>query len=71
MEVKVKILDALKYISGTILAIGLIFLSFGLLESGYNYLAPIGIGTIVGAVFIFLMGIFFVATEEMLGKMSN
>lgn len=28
----------------------------------------IGIGTIMGAVFIFLMGVFFVATEEMLEK---
>lgn len=68
MEAKINILNAVKYIGGTVLSIGIIIFLFGLFASGYSILTSIGIGTIVGAVFIFLMGVFFVATEEMLEK---
>ncbi|WP_102346173.1 hypothetical protein [Bacillus sp. Marseille-P3661] len=65
---KSKILNAVKYISGTILTIGIITILFGCFKSSYSILTPIGIGTVIGAIFIFLIGVFFVATEEMLEK---
>ncbi|MDQ0219165.1 hypothetical protein [Peribacillus cavernae] len=65
---EVKILNAVKYVGGTVLTIGIFIFLIGFFESGYSILTPIGIGTIMGAVFIFLMGVFFVATEEMLKK---
>ncbi|PLT32920.1 hypothetical protein [Bacillus sp. V5-8f] len=64
----VRILNAVKYIGGTVLTIGTIIFLFGFFESGYSLLTPIGIGTVVGATFIFLMGVFLVATQEMLEK---
>ncbi|WP_338749191.1 hypothetical protein [Bacillus sp. FJAT-52991] len=68
MKSNVKILNAVKYVCGTVLSIGIITFLLGFFESGFSVLTPIGIGTVVGAVFIFLMGVFFVATEEMLDK---
>jgi hypothetical protein len=40
----------------------------GIFVTGYNILVPIGIGTSVGAVFIFLIGVFLVVTDEMLER---
>lgn len=57
-----------KYVGLTLLSIGLIIFSIGFFGTGSNTLTPIGIGTIVGAVFIFLIGAFFVVTEEMLAN---
>ncbi|MFZ3579070.1 hypothetical protein [Virgibacillus sp. DJP39] len=68
MESKIKILNAVKNISGTILTIGIIIFSLGFFESDYIVLIPIGIGTFIGAGFIFLMGMFFVVSEEMVEK---
>ena len=68
MESKRKLLNAVKYVGGSILIIGIIMFSLGFLENDYSILTSIGIGTVMGAVFIFLMGVFFVATEEMLDK---
>ncbi|PAQ14954.1 hypothetical protein [Bacillus sp. FJAT-42315] len=68
MKSKVNILNAVKYVSGIVLLIGIMNFSIGFFVSGFSVLTPIGIGAVVGAVFVFLMGIFFVATEEMINK---
>ncbi|MFK2825344.1 hypothetical protein QYG89_06540 [Bacillus sp. B190/17] len=68
MESRGKMLNAVKYAGGSLLTIGFIIFLAGLLESGYSVLTPVGIGMVSGAIFIFLMGVFFVATEEMYEK---
>jgi hypothetical protein len=68
MNSKLNILNAVKYAGATILTIGIIIFSLGFFANGSSAMTGIGIGTIMGAVFIFLMGVFFVATEEMLEK---
>jgi hypothetical protein len=68
MKSKVKILNAVKYVGLTVLTIGIIMFLLGFYESGYGILTSVGIGAVIGAVFIFLIGVFFVATEEMLDK---
>lgn len=68
MESKTKILNAVKYIGSTILALGVAIFLYGFFVSNYSSVTGIGIGTVMGAVFIFLMGVFFVATEEMQEK---
>ncbi len=71
LESKVKILNSVKYVGGTVLTVGIITFLLGFFENDYNILTPIGIGTVMGSVFIFLMGVFFVVTEETLEKISN
>lgn len=68
MEAKLKLLNACKFIGGALFLVGIVLFLLGVFVSGYSILAPLGIGTVVGAVFIFLMGVFFVVTEEMLEK---
>ncbi|MFT4415913.1 hypothetical protein ACLM5H_18800 [Fredinandcohnia humi] len=68
MESKLKLLNACKVIGGSLFLFGVVLFMLGLFVSGYSILTPLGIGTVVGAVFIFLMGVFFVVTEEMLEK---
>ncbi|MGM7635188.1 hypothetical protein [Bacillus sp. Hm123] len=68
MKSKATILNAVKNVSGVVLSMGIITFLLGFFGSGFNFLTPIGIGAVVGAVFVFLMGIFFVATEEMIDK---
>jgi hypothetical protein len=68
MRSNLKLLNAIKYAGGIVLTIGIITFLLGFFESDSSLLTPIGIGTIMGAIFIFLMGVFFVATEEMLEK---
>ncbi|WP_409291472.1 hypothetical protein V1498_03600 [Peribacillus sp. SCS-26] len=63
-----KVLNAVKFVGGAILSIGIIFFVIGFTASGSSVWTPIGIGTVMGAIFIFLMGIFLVATEEVLEK---
>ncbi|USK41554.1 hypothetical protein LIS77_25605 (plasmid) [Cytobacillus firmus] len=71
MESKIKVLNTLKFTSGSITIIGIVIFILGLFESGFSILTPIGVGTIVGAVFIFLMGMFLVASEEMVTKIGR
>jgi hypothetical protein len=71
MKSNLKILNAVKYVGGTVLTVGIIIFFLGFFASGYNALTSIGIGTIIGAVFIFLMGVFFVASEEMHEKSNK
>jgi hypothetical protein len=68
MESKLKILNTVKNVGGTVLTIGIILFSLGFFGSGSSVVTGIGIGMVIGAVFIFLMGVFFVVSEEMLEK---
>ncbi|MCM3710129.1 hypothetical protein [Sporosarcina luteola] len=68
MESKFKMLNAVKIVGLTVLAIGISIFLYGFFVSDYSAITGIGIGTVMGAIFIFLMGVFFVATEEMLEK---
>jgi uncharacterized protein YacL len=71
MESKEKILNIVKILGSTVLGIGIIMFFTGVFASDFSILTSIGIGTVMGAVFIFLIGVFFVATEEMLSKTSK
>ncbi len=68
MRSREKFLNAVTYVGLTVLTIGVLGFIVGMLVNGYNVLVPIGIGTSVGAVFIFLIGVFLVVTDEMLEK---
>lgn len=68
MGSKVKMLNATKYVGATVFTLGIAIFLYGFFVSDYSAVTGVGIGTVMGAVFIFLMGLFFVATEEMLEK---
>ena len=68
MKSKQAMLNIVKYTGGTILTIGISIFLYGFFISDYSAITGIGIGTVMGAIFIFLMGVFFVATEEMQEK---
>ena len=68
MESKLKMLNAVKIVGLTVLAIGISIFLYGFFVSDYSAITGVGIGTVMGAIFIFLMGVFFVVTEEMLEK---
>lgn len=59
-----KIITITKLIALLLFFIGAITLLYGITAS-YSSIIGIGIGVEVGAIFIVLMGMFFVATEEM------
>jgi uncharacterized protein YacL len=71
MESKEKILNIVKILGSTVLGLGIIMFLFGVFASDFSILTSIGVGTVMGAVFIFLIGVFFVATEEMLSKTTK
>lgn len=71
MESYVKILNAVKYIGGTVLIIGIVIFLYGFFVTDYSSVTGIGIGTVMGAAFIFLMGVFLVASEEMVTKIKK
>ncbi len=71
MESKWGMLNAVKYVAGTFLAIGISIFLYGFFVSDYSTITGIGIGTIMGAIFIFMIGVFFVATEEMQEKVDK
>ena len=71
MESKLKMLNAVKVVAFTLLAVGVSIFLYGFFVSDYSTITGIGIGTVMGAVFIFLMGVFFVVTEEMLEKVDQ
>jgi uncharacterized membrane protein YiaA len=68
MKSYVRILNAVKFVGGSVLTVGIAIFLYGFLVSDYTLMTGIGVGTVMGAVFIFLIGLFFVATEEMLEK---
>ncbi|EKN70553.1 hypothetical protein BABA_05086 [Neobacillus bataviensis LMG 21833] len=61
---RMKILNATKWAGGITLVTGIMIFLYGVV-SGFIPVVGIGVGTIVGAVIFFLMGVFFIATEEM------
>ncbi|MGE7602770.1 hypothetical protein ACQKL5_09695 [Peribacillus sp. NPDC097675] len=68
MEANQKVMDALKWVSGTGCTIGILLVLFSFFVSGYNkgyILTTIGITIALSAASIFLIGILFVLTEEM------
>jgi TRAP-type C4-dicarboxylate transport system permease small subunit len=67
----IKVLNAVRAVSISLLIIGMMMITLGFLGNNNSTMTAIGIGTISGAVVIFLMGIFFVATDEMLGKLGR
>ncbi|GIN20195.1 MAG TPA: hypothetical protein DEO65_05180 [Bacillus bacterium] len=71
MESTYKILNATKSIGYTVLSIGIIIFLYGFFVSDTSVATSIGIGTVMGAIFIFLIGVFFVATEEMEKKTAK
>ncbi|WP_188454251.1 hypothetical protein [Virgibacillus oceani] len=66
-----KMLRATRYTGATVLAVGIAIFLYGFFVSEYSAVTGIGIGTVMGAVFIFLIGVFLVASEEMLDKKYN
>ena len=71
MESKLKMLNAVKVVGFTLLVVGISIFLYGFFVSDYSAITGIGIGTVMGAIFIFLMGVFFVVTEEMLEKVDQ
>jgi hypothetical protein len=68
MRSREKFLNAVTYVGLTVLTFGVLAFIVGMFVNGFSVLVPIGIGTSVGAVFIFLIGVFLVVTDEMLEK---
>ncbi|WP_202077839.1 hypothetical protein [Caldalkalibacillus salinus] len=60
-----RILKAVKYVSLIVLICGIFTFLFGLFGT-HSTLVPISIGMMTGAIFIFIIGTFFVVTEEVL-----
>ncbi|PLT30793.1 hypothetical protein CUU66_06090 [Peribacillus deserti] len=61
-------LKAVTYAAAPILVIGIALFLKGFFENGSSIWTPIGIGAVMGAIFIFVMGMFMIATEEVLEK---
>ncbi|MEW9675745.1 hypothetical protein ABRT01_06095 [Lentibacillus sp. L22] len=64
MKSELKILNVVKYVGCAVLTLGIAIFIYALMNQ-YGTMMGIGIGTVMGAIFIFLMGVFFVVTEEM------
>lgn len=70
MEAYSKLLNSVKYVGGSILSVGVLMFLYGFIVSN-SMLTGLGVGTTVGAIFIFIMGVFFVVTEEMLESINS
>jgi hypothetical protein len=68
METYQQMLNVVKYAGGIILSIGIAIFVYGFFMSTGGVATGIGIGTVMGAIFIFIMGVFLAGTEEMLLK---
>lgn len=68
MKSHATLLQFIKYICGTLVLLGIGIFSYGIYVSDYQALVGIGVGAIMSATFIWIMGIFLAATEEMIGK---
>jgi|GEM_PF-1204339 len=66
-----KFLNIVKCISGSLLSLGIILFCLGLFVNHDSILAAIGVGTMMGAFLIFLCGVFFSASEEMVMIIHN
>ena len=71
METYVKMLHATKYVGASLLTIGIAIFLYGVLISGFSTIMGVGIGVVMGAVFIFLIGMILVASEEMILNSSK
>ncbi|AOH53169.1 MULTISPECIES: hypothetical protein [Bacillaceae] len=68
MEANQKMLDAVRWVSGTGCVIGIFIFCLSFFVSDYNrdyILTAVGMAITLSAAAIFLVGIFFVLTEEM------
>ncbi|WP_026905907.1 hypothetical protein [Paucisalibacillus globulus] len=63
-----KILRAVNILCGTLITIGIISFLYGYFGNDYNVITGVGIGITMGGVFIFIMGLFLVVTEEVVEK---
>ncbi|MUK87761.1 hypothetical protein GMD78_05010 [Ornithinibacillus sp. L9] len=70
MQSNPRILHVTKYVCVPILVVGVILFFYGFVNDFAN-IVGIGYGTIMGGVFIFIMGLFLVATEEVLERNKN
>ncbi|WP_144510362.1 hypothetical protein [Bacillus sp. FJAT-22090] len=68
MESYSKMLHVTRYVGAIVLTIGISLFLYGVFVSELSTMTGIGIGTVMGAVFIFLIGLFLVASEEMLAN---
>ena len=68
MESNMKMFHATKYVGATVLIIGIAIFLYGAFVSEYSTMIGIGIGTVMGAVFTFLIGMFLVVSEEMIAN---
>jgi hypothetical protein len=66
LKQRIKIIRAVKYTGAVILTVGILIFLYGFFISDRSLWTGVGIGTVMGAVFLFLMGVFFVGTEEKL-----
>lgn len=66
MESYVKMLHATKMVGATLLTIGIAIFLYGAFISELSTVIGVGIGVVMGAVFIFLIGMILVASEEMI-----
>lgn len=68
METYTKMLQVTRYVGAAVLTIGISLFLYGVFVSELSTMTGIGIGTVMGAVFIFLIGLFLVASEEMVAN---
>ncbi|MFZ0444038.1 MAG: hypothetical protein WAM95_05180 [Bacillus sp. (in: firmicutes)] len=61
-------MNATRIFGAVTLALGTAIFIYGMIVSDYVMITGIGVGTIMGGVFIFLIGMFLIATEEILNK---
>ena len=70
MKTHLKILNATKWAGSITFITGMIIFLNGIIID-FGPAIGIGIGTIIGAVIFFFMGMFFIATEEMVENTSK
>jgi hypothetical protein len=63
-----KMIKATRNVGGVILILGIAIFIYGMIVSDYVVITGIGVGAVMGAVFIFLIGMILIASEEMLSK---
>jgi hypothetical protein len=64
----IKMMNATRIFGAVTLALGTAIFIYGMIVSDYVVITGIGVGAVMGAVFIFLIGMFLIAAEEMLSK---
>ena len=68
MDPFLKMIKATRNVGSIILTLGIAIFIYGMFVGDYVYITGIGVGAVMGAVFIFLIGMFLIAAEEMLSK---